>query len=77
MGWTPDVVLGTPIPQLVLAIDGRYQYARNTNPFGSGKSSVKPADNETIKKRRAALDAINAQAKIVRDKKCQNPQKDS
>lgn len=33
--WTPDVVLNTPIPQLRLAIAGKIDFLKKTNPWGS------------------------------------------
>jgi len=76
LGWTPEVVLNTPIAQLVLAIDGRFDFAIKTNPFGS-KPKPKEVDPAVIQKKMATLDAINAKAKDVRNKKCRKPQKDS
>ncbi|OCT30122.1 hypothetical protein [Pseudomonas putida] len=39
LGWAPDVAWSTPLPELFLAMDARVEWARMTNPFGSGKSS--------------------------------------
>lgn len=36
LGWPPDVVLNTPIPQIELAIRGKIEFVKATNPFGSG-----------------------------------------
>ena len=76
LGWTPDVVLNTPIAQLVLAIDGKFDFAVKTNPFGA-KPKPKEADPVVVSKKLAALDAIKAKAREVRNKTCQKQQKDS
>lgn len=76
LGWTPDVVLNTPIAQLVLAIEGKFDFAVKTNPFGS-KPKPKEADPAVVAKKLAALDAIKAKAREVRNKTCQKQQKDS
>jgi hypothetical protein len=75
LGWTPEVVLNTPICQLMLAIDGRFEFANKTNPFGGGGSTGAPKnlDEAAIKKRRLALEIITAKAKDAakRKKECQ------
>ena len=68
LGWTPDVVLNTPIAQLVLAIDGKFDFAVKTNPFGA-KPKPKEADPAVISKKLAALDAIKAKAREVKEKR--------
>jgi hypothetical protein len=60
----------------MLAIDGKFDFAVKTNPFG-GKPKAKPVDESVLQKRQAALDAINIKAKEVIDKKCQKQQKGS
>jgi len=45
------VIWKTPVPQLILAIQGRYDYALKTNPFGA------PKDKEKEKARKEKLDA--------------------
>ena len=37
LGWTPEVVLNTPISQINLALKGRIDFVMKTNPFGSKK----------------------------------------
>lgn len=78
LGWPPDVVLSTPIPQVMLALEGKFDFAAKTNPFG-GKAAKprKPDDPAVVREKQATLDAIKAKAKAVREKKCQKQQKDS
>lgn len=40
LGWSDADALNTPIPRILLAVEGRTEWARMTNPFGGGK---KPA----------------------------------
>ena len=55
LGWEPEVIWHTPVPQIILAIEGRYDFAIKTNPFGAGKSSnekpkkAKTEDPELLK----------------------------
>lgn len=37
LGWTPEVVLNTPLSQINLALKGRVDFIVKTNPFGSKK----------------------------------------
>ena len=67
------MVLNTPIPQLLLAIDGRFEFANKTNPFGGGKPK-KPMDESVVKERKATLDMIKANAALARNKRCQKQQ---
>ena len=76
LGWTPEVTLNTPIPQIVLAYEGKIDFVIKTNPFGGSKSAAKPVDKSVAKQKLAALDAIKMKAKAAREKKCQKPQKD-
>ncbi|MFV3077963.1 hypothetical protein [Niveispirillum fermenti] len=41
------MALATPIPQILLALDGRVEWATLTNPFG-GKRKPKPATDAEI-----------------------------
>ena len=75
LGWTPKVVLNTPIPQLLLAIEGKFEFANKTTPFGGGQPK-KPLDEKTVSERKATLDAIKAQAARKRIE-CQKQQKGS
>lgn len=38
LGWSPHDAWHTPIPQIILAMDYRIDWAKQTNPFGGGKS---------------------------------------
>lgn len=64
----------TPIPQILLAMEGRQEWAMLTNPFGSSKSkspsSSVPAGSAEAKRSvtsrlKAAFGAINARAADV------------
>lgn len=37
LGWSDADALNTPIPRILLAVEGRTEWARMTNPFGGGK----------------------------------------
>lgn len=63
LGWTPQQTLHTPLPQLFLALEGRVDFLRKTNPFGGGPEKKKPVDPEVLKKHQIAFDAITAKAK--------------
>lgn len=41
LGWTPSVALHTPICQLRLAIAGKVDFIKTTNPFGGGEQETK------------------------------------
>lgn len=40
LGWTPDVALSTPLSQLNLAIAGKVDFVKKTNPWGSGEDTA-------------------------------------
>jgi hypothetical protein len=61
---------------LLLAIDGKFEFANRTNPFGGGKPK-KPVDEKVVKERKMTLEAIKARAAMIRKQKCQKPQNDS
>ncbi|WP_338791100.1 hypothetical protein [Pseudomonas sp. AE27] len=64
LGWAPDVAWSTPLPELFLAMDARVEWARMTNPFGSGKqqgAKEKPGASSVADKLRAALTGRKAQ----------------
>lgn len=42
LGWTPDVAWRTPIPELLIALDARVEWANLTNPFGGGSKAPDP-----------------------------------
>jgi len=56
LGWEPEIIMHTPIPQLILAIEGKYEFAMKTNPFGGAKKAAKKIDPET--KARVAAQAL-------------------
>ena len=61
---------------MLLAIDGKFEFANKTNPFGGGKP-IKPVDEKVVKERKMTLEAIKAKAATIRMKQCQKQQKDS
>lgn len=48
LGWSPEVALNTPIPQIELALEGRFEWVRKTNPFGGGEEKPKPSVAERL-----------------------------
>lgn len=49
LGWSPALAMRTPIPQIELALEGRLEWVRRTNPFGSGEEKPKPSVAERLK----------------------------
>lgn len=49
MGWTYQDSLDTPVPMIVLAIEGKVDFVQKTNPFGSGKKKTKAQTPEEMK----------------------------
>lgn len=39
MGWEPETVLTTNIELINLALEGKLDFVKKTNPFGSGEES--------------------------------------
>ena len=37
LGWLPETILTTPIPQVLLAIEGKVDFLKKTNPWGSSE----------------------------------------
>jgi len=66
LGWSPEQTLDTPMPQLFLALEGKIDFLKKTNPFGGGGGGgeKKEADPAVIAKHQAALDVLNSKAKI-------------
>ena len=71
LGWSPDVVMNTPIPQLVLAMEGKLDFTAKTNPFGgpakkkaeAPKPERKPPTMTTAQQL-AAFDAMRTEARM-------------
>ena len=66
LGWSPETTLNTPIPQIILALEGKYDFAIKTNPFGGGKQESKRTPEERaafIKSQRTELAMIKAEFK--------------
>ncbi len=57
MGWTPDLALDTPIPLIELALDGKLDFVKRTNPFGSAddKPAAPPPDKGKVAQGLAAF----------------------
>lgn len=47
LGWTPEVALTTSIPMIELAIDGKIDWVKRTNPWG-GAEEVEPTKQEEV-----------------------------
>ena len=43
LGWPPDVAMKTSIPQILLALDGKIDFLKKTNPWGSEEKKKEPA----------------------------------
>ena len=50
----PEVIWTTPVPQIILALEGKYDFVIKTNPFGGGKDTAKPLSEDEQAKRLAA-----------------------
>ena len=61
LGWPPDVAWEAPVSQILLAIEGRVDFAVKTNPFGGGDSAnaKKSSKQKAEEKRKADLKAKN------------------
>lgn len=57
LGWVPAVALSTPIPQILMALDGKVEFTTLTNPFGGGKKAA-GATATTPEQMMALLDAL-------------------
>lgn len=53
LGWTPDVAWRTPIPELLIALDARVEWANMTNPFGGGGKKPEPERQSPEEMRKA------------------------
>jgi hypothetical protein len=49
LGWTPEVILKTPIPMLELALAGKADFIKKTNPWGSGDGDKTPQPADQAK----------------------------
>lgn len=59
LGWPPEVAWEAPISQILLAVEGRVDFAIKTNPFGGGDSAKKSRQDEREEQRKAELKAKN------------------
>ena len=59
-------MLDAPLPQLFLAIEGKVDFVRKTNPFGAGaakkKAETSPADLKKISVQRLSFNLMKAEA---------------
>ena len=65
LGWSIDQVFDAPLPQLFLAVEGKVDYVKKTNPFGGGakkKAEKSPADIEKINEQRLRFSFLKAEA---------------
>jgi len=51
LGWPPDTALSTPTPQIMLALEGKIDFACQTNPFGPSKPRNK-SDQQKLQEQR-------------------------
>ena len=65
LGWSPALALYTPIPQILLAIQGKAEFVAQSNPFGSSKPRKKTDEQKLQDQRnlfaRMRLDAAERQ----------------
>ena len=59
LGWPPEVILNTNISQLEMAVEGKIDFVKKTNPFGSGE----PTEAEKLKNQ--PLNAQQAAAQLM------------
>jgi hypothetical protein len=52
----------TPIPQIILAVEGKMDFARMTNPFGAKKKQTEEQKAE-LNKQRSAFQLMKLDAK--------------
>lgn len=58
LGWSPHDAWHTPVPQILLALDYRVDWARKTNPFGGSEPEPKqPRTPATPAQIKAAFEA--------------------
>ena len=63
LGWTAEQALHTPIPQIMLAIEGKFDFAVKTNPFGQPKDKEKEKERkERLSVQRTALSMARLEA---------------
>lgn len=58
LGWSPEVALNTPIPQIELALEGRIEWVRKTNPFCGGEAEPEAQASSGSEGLRAKLKAM-------------------
>ena len=44
LGWTPEVALTTPLQQINLAMEGKIDFLKKTNPWGSKEDEEQEQD---------------------------------
>jgi hypothetical protein len=69
LGWSPEVTLNTPIPQILLAIDGKFEFVARTNPFGGRpKPKGKPKEGKPVKTAESEIAAFTMTKLAARQK---------
>lgn len=68
MGWTPEVTWATPVPQLLLALDGKMEFVAKTNPFGAVKKKPTKEQQAKIQQQRDALNRVRLDLRAKRNK---------
>lgn len=61
LGWSPALALYTPIPQILLAIQGKADFVSQSNPFGSTKPRQK-TDEQKLQDQRNLFSRLKMDA---------------
>jgi hypothetical protein len=62
LGWSPDQALNTPVPQIEMALDGRVEWVRKTNPFGAPEKPVEEPKVSVGERLRKAFSTLGTKA---------------
>lgn len=54
LGWTDAAAMRASIHRIELALDGKVDFLKKTNPWGSGEDAVKPVASKPLPKERVA-----------------------
>lgn len=56
LGWSPELAMTAPIPQILLATEGRIDWHKKTNPWGSPeKEPEKPEPKASVSDRMRSM----------------------
>ena len=75
LGWTPEVALDTPLSQLALAIDGKLDFLRKTNPFRTKEDVERDEREERARYGGDPLEAANALVAFVNGRLAEQQEK--